>query len=111
MLQLPVSGQSTLQSWTYAYQHEVLTNCSELLKDISDAFSSSAVPKGRNASLFTSAFENGRQFKCKLPTILAHQDIGSHRDRDWAFGVAANGETGHLQVSCFLLDPTRVSNN
>lgn len=90
----------------YAARH-----CSELLKDISDAFGGTPIPKRRNASSFCSAFENSRQFKCKLPTILANQDIGSHRDRDWAFGVAANSETGHLQVSRFLLDPTRVRNN
>jgi hypothetical protein len=43
-----------------SYKHEVLTDCSELLKDISDAFGGPPIPQGRNASLFSSAFENSR---------------------------------------------------
>ena len=62
-----ISGVFLLQSWS-----------SELLQHVSDALSGVSVPKRRNAASFGFAFENRRQFRGKLSTVLAHQGVRSH---------------------------------
>ncbi len=47
----------------------------------------------------------------KLAAILSHQSVRTHRDRNRTFGVAAQCETGHLQVGRFFLDPSGIGDH
>ena len=77
-------------------------------QNIGDSLPGVAIPKWRHSSIFLVAAERSRQFRAQFVPIAAHQNIGPHRNRNWALGVLAYGETRDAKIGGLFLNAARI---
>jgi hypothetical protein len=69
------------------------------------------VPQWWDGSLLSSSLENLRQLGVKQPPVSPNQNVCSHVDRHRTLGIISHSQARDSQVSRFLLDATRVSDD
>src|SRR5439155_24173006 len=79
--------------------------------DRGDAFGGVAVPEGRYAAGLLPASEDAGSLLADAIEIAAHQNVGSHLDRDPTFGALPDSETRHIQERGLFLDSAGVGQN